>query len=311
MGWAFFRRDSLASFTSRWNLGKWFGIGVFLLGGSFARADTTATALPTIIEPSSSEAEQKHFDSALTKTLGDQQIKVSAPSDRDMILKEEARLQSCRTPACLERIGRLLDSRFVVSVVAKAKRPPGPVAPKSEPADWEFQLEWFHADIGATGATQRATCNRCDTNAAGKMLSDLLSKAVVEEAARSRGKLDVTSKPPGAFVFVDGVELGVTPFRRTTYSGKHLLSLRSAGFRSEQREIEVPESQRLSLEFVLTAGEDPPPLSAEAKVPLYKKWWFWAAVGGAVAAGAVVTGVVIGTQKPTPNGTPGTYHFAF
>ncbi len=38
--------------------------------------------------------------------------------------------------------------------------------------------------------------------------------------------------------------------------------------------------------------------------PIYKKWWFWSAVG-AVAAGAVVTGTVLGLQQSNQGYPPG------
>lgn len=48
--------------------------------------------------------------------------------------------------------------------------------------------------------------------------------------------------------------------------------------------------------------------------PLYKKWWFWTALGGAVVVtGAAITlGVLLGSPADAPlNGTPSAYHFHF
>ena len=39
--------------------------------------------------------------------------------------------------------------------------------------------------------------------------------------------------------------------------------------------------------------------------PWYKRWWFWSAVGGAVAAGTVA-GILVGTEKHAPPGSLGT-----
>jgi tetratricopeptide (TPR) repeat protein len=44
-----------------------------------------------------------------------------------------------------------------------------------------------------------------------------------------------------------------------------------------------------------------PPQSAR---PIYKRWWFWAGVGG-VVAGAIITGIVV-TRPDTPQGSLGT-----
>lgn len=55
---------------------------------------------------------------------------------------------------------------------------------------------------------------------------------------------------------------------------------------------------------------------AEAKAkerPNYKKWWFWVAIGGTVAAVAAITaGVVLGTRSPiAPERMPGANNFVF
>ena len=292
------------------------------------RAETTATVLETEAAAPVVASERLFFDSELGAALREQQIAVTAQSDRDLIFTEEKRLQRCRTAVCTERIGRLLGSRFVIRAdvtVTRDGQPPSDgepkkdksgrvVAPKTTPGDWLLNLELFHVDIGASGAQLRGECRRCDTAQAGKALSDLLQKSLFEEAARPRGSIQIVSKPPGALVFVDGTDLGVTPFKRPAYSGNHRLLLRSAGFRSEQREIEVPDSQRLQLDVTLAEGEDPAELgkSMENRTPIYKKWWFWVAVGGAAAAvaGAATAGA-LASQGPTPNGTPAANHFVF
>ncbi len=296
---------------------------------SSARAETTATVLDTSSDASVGGVERAFFDASLAETLRSQQLVVTAKSDRDLIFTEEKRLQSCQTAVCIERIGRLLGSRYVIHAELGVRRD-GPTpgdgdvkkeksgrlhAPKTTPGDWRLKIELFHVDIGASGSTVTADCPKCDTAAAGHALTELLQKALIEEAARPRGSLAVESKPPGALVFVDGSELGVTPFKRPSYSGKHRLVLRSAGFRSDQRDIEVPESQRLSLDITLVEGADAAeiPTMADAKTPIYKKWWFWVAVGGAAVAvaGAATAGAVVATQSPSQNGTPATNHFVF
>lgn len=297
-----------------------------LCASSSLRAETTATVLDCEAPAQVTAAERAFFDSELAQALKDQQIAQTAKSDRDLVFAEEKKLQTCQTAVCTERIGRLLGSRFIVRSSVGVTRDGSPVsdaepkkdksgkviAPQSSPADWKLKLELFHVDVGAMGAQLATDCLRCDTAQAGKALSDLLQKALFEEASRPRGSLHVSSKPPGALVFVDGTDLGVTPFKRPTYSGKHRLILRSAGYRSDQRDIDVPDSQKLLLDITLTEGEDPAELVQEQRTPIYKKWWFWVAVGGAAAAvaGAATAGA-IASQGPTSNGTPSTNHIVF
>jgi len=47
------------------------------------------------------------------------------------------------------------------------------------------------------------------------------------------------------------------------------------------------------------AVREPPAPPVPDSPPVYKSWWFWTAVGGAVAAG-VVAGAVIGTRPDGP-----------
>lgn len=314
--------------SPRWTgLARLLVASVAVIGSSGPlRAETTATVLDCEATAQITAAERAFLDSELGQALSDQQIAQTAKSDRDLVFAEEKKLLTCQTAVCTERIGRLLGSRFVVRSAVSVTRDKGPpsdaepkkdksgkiVAPPSYPGDWKLKLALFHVDVGAVGAQLETDCNRCDTAQAGKALSELLQKALFEEAARPRGALQISSKPPGALVFVDGTDLGVTPFKRPTYSGKHRLIVRSAGYRSDQRDIDVPDSQKLLLDITLTEGADPAELSQEQRAPVYKKWWFWVAVGGAAAAiaGAATVGA-IAAQGPTSNGTPSTNHIVF
>lgn len=51
------------------------------------------------------------------------------------------------------------------------------------------------------------------------------------------------------------------------------------------------------------APEDPKPVKIEPPKPLYKRWWFWTAIGGAAAVGAAVLGVGLALRPPScPDG---------
>lgn len=71
-------------------------------------------------------------------------------------------------------------------------------------------------------------------------------------------------------------------------------------------DVYIPETQALvgSPTPVAAAEPTPAPLTApltpvEKPKPFYKKWWFWTIIGVGVA-GAVATGVVLGTRPPPP-----------
>lgn len=46
------------------------------------------------------------------------------------------------------------------------------------------------------------------------------------------------------------------------------------------------------------------PTGTGSEAPLYKKWWFWAAVGGGVVGVALITGIAVGASRPSGNGLP-------
>ena len=51
------------------------------------------------------------------------------------------------------------------------------------------------------------------------------------------------------------------------------------------------------------------PVAAAPIKPLYTRWWFWTAIGGVVAAGAVTTAVVLSGQTDVPGTSLGSQHF--
>ena len=98
--------------------------------------------------------------------------------------------------------------------------------------------------------------------------------AATENAGRPRSILEVDSLPSGAAVFVDGTELGITPYKRAVFSGKHKVILSHVGYRSEQRETEVTQGASHRVEVTLVLGSEPTTTATAEKTPVYKKWSF-------------------------------------
>ncbi len=61
---------------------------------------------------------------------------------------------------------------------------------------------------------------------------------------------------------------------------------------------------RVDAPLAVASPKDP----AKQPSPIYKRWWFWTAIGGAVAAAAIITGVAVGTRPSSypavPAGVP-------
>lgn len=264
----------------------------------YPRAASAASVL--IVEPQL-EGELGKDDPAMLRSatesaLKSQQLSLIAAGDLEATLSGEAQLQGCHTELCYERLGRLLDSQMVTRYRVKRTGAAGKGA-----APWRLSVEILDVEVGAMGAKLTEECASCTDKQAAEKLGDMVKRAVIECVAKPRGGLDIRSEPSGAAVFVDGTELGITPYKRTTFAGTHKVVLRHVGFRSEQIDAVVEDGQKQRIERKLSAGSDPAQIIVVEKTPVYKKWWFWVALGGAaVVAAGVTAGVVIGTRSAQP-----------
>lgn len=115
-----------------------------------------------------------------------------------------------------------------------------------------------------------------------------------------------------ALVYVDDKLAGRTStgrppaggLRATVPAGVHTVRVVKAGFRDWTGRVTVPANgtieQTVALEQVADVG--PGDDKNRVTVPVYKKWWFWTAIGAAVVTGTVV-GVYYATKSnPTATG---------
>jgi len=166
-----------------------------------------------------------------------------------------------------------------------------------------------------------------DAEAAGVLegfLRDVAEVAEPEMAARARltltelqarvGRIGIVCSVAGAEVFVDGSLVGRTPVPGWIYvrPARHALLVRAPGHRD------------FTLSLVLYPGDHPRvtvslfrPAAAAApddrprpppSVPVYKRWWFWTAIGAVVIGGAVAGGVAgYHYTRPVPSGELGDF----
>lgn len=269
--------------------------GLWVLGlgglGGVARA-ATAVLLEPVLEGPSAQAEAARLRTAAQQALRAQQYNLTPDSDLEVALSGEPQLKSCHTELCRERLGRLLDAQIVARYRIRA------LAEGKKNSDWHMNVEILDVEVGAFGARLTEDCTDCTAAKAAEKLTDMLMRAILQSAARPRGVLEIHTEPQGASVFVDGTELGITPYKRPAFVGDHKVVLQHVGYRSEQLEVKVNETGRNRTDKTLVAGSDPVKVVVveKEKTPVYKKWWFWVAIGGAaVAAAAITAGVVVGT----------------
>jgi len=237
--------------------------------GGTAGAATALITEPQLEGPLSPEEATK-LRAATRAALRVQHFDLTADSDLEVAFSGEPQFKTCHTEVCLERLGRLLDSQLVVSYGIKTAVAPGQPSP-----DWHLSVDILDVEVGAMGARVTLDCPRCTSAQAAAKLGELVGRAITQNATLPRGSLEVYSTPPGATVFVDGTELGITPYKRAVFTGKRKLVVRHLGYRSEQIEAVVDDKQSRRTDVKLVAGDDPLLESGgREKRPVYKKWWF-------------------------------------
>ncbi len=271
-----------------------FLLALFAAGG--AQAASALLLEPTLDGPML-PAEQAGMMAAVTGALKGEQFEVIPPTELESTMAAEPQLKDCYTELCFERLGRLLASHIVLRYRVKVSQPAGE---KKNPS-FRLNVELLDVEVGAMGARLTEDCESCTGVKASEQLADMVKRAVFQSASLPRGVLEIRSVPPGATVFIDGTELGITPYKRPAFAGAHKLVLRHTGYRSQQVEAQVDDGQKKHVEVTLSVGTDPVKvvvIEREKKsTPVYKKWWFWVAIAGSVAAaGAITAGIVVGTE---------------
>jgi len=129
------------------------------------------------------------------------------------------------------------------------------------------------------------------------------------------GQIQVTCATDGAEITVDGKQVGSTPLGEMVWTtpGRHQVAVQHEGFSPAIEDVAVVVGQATAVNIELrpldlraTDGASGGALVgggapvAESK-PVYRRAWFWVAVG-VVVAGGVVTGVVLANQSSSGPG---------
>lgn len=231
------------------------------------------------------------FETAVNNALKEQQFDLASKGERDTIIQGEG-IQGCFKEECQERVGRLLGAHAVIVYSIKVWR-------STSGSAWTLGATYYNVEVGALGAKATSECPSCTVAQASSGLSDLVKKAIFDDAAKPRGQVVITSDPTNASVFIDGVELGVTPYKRTIFAGKHELTLRRTGHRSKNQTLNVSEGQASNLSVKLEVGQDPVQVKYVAENGPRPKWRI--ALGGALI-GVGVVGAVLGITSLAYNG---------
>ncbi len=112
--------------------------------------------------------------------------------------------------------------------------------------------------------------------------------------------IEIKASVPGAVVTLDGERLGAAPLPNPLIEinpGTHTLEIAAEGYSTFRQTLELRRAQveKIDAQLVSLVKIIHVP---EKRVPVYKRWYLWTAVGLVVAAGAV-TGGVLGARAAT------------
>lgn len=96
---------------------------------------------------------------------------------------------------------------------------------------------------------------------------------------RLAATLHIDSNQPQAAVSVDGLDMGLVPISLQRPAGRYQVAVRKLGFVGYEAEVKLEPAQKMDLMARLQPRA----------VGLHERWWFWTAVGAAVAGGVVIT----------------------
>ncbi len=117
-------------------------------------------------------------------------------------------------------------------------------------------------------------------------------------AIPTTGRITVSANVANTVIVIDGQNWGAAPMIVELPAGGHQIQATADGHLAYQGDLIVVAGQDRPFQVAL----QPLALIAlpddAAREPVYKKWWFWAGVGGAVAAGVLIAVLTADTEQP-------------
>lgn len=316
------RRAKLSAWLSFAALGTFFSVA-----SVEAATKQLAVFEPKVEGAKLSEADKQMLDGAIQAAVEDLGFVVVPRTQVDETLTREG-IRRCDSADCWVKVGRSLEAMYVLTYKVKlavgatdsasggggkkgkgkaAEEPPPGKAESSLSGAWKFEASLFNVSLAATAdeaKDQKRECANCNIKQAGDSLGELARSLLVAAQANLRGTIDITTKPAGAEVYVDGaLQQGVTqegkPLSIKTLAGKRRVRVKRADYQSYEEDVAVAENTSTPLTLTLT----PIDLGKVVYVRQPRPAWRLAAgVIGLVGGGAMIT---FGGLLWSINGKPG------
>lgn len=162
-----------------------------------------------------------------------------------VISRKSALLRAPATASCLSErrcIGELL-SKNEAEALLQARIT---ASPAQKDMDYEVELDLIDAQVLLSAANERLRCAACTLPQATAQLSTAVAKLLERGRARARGTLALDSSPSGAMVFLNGQQMGTTPYERPVFAGDQRLELRLQGYENRLLELRVEKGEVVS-----------------------------------------------------------------
>lgn len=160
----------------------------------------------------------------------------------------------------------------------------------SQLGDIVIALQRIDARRGEAGA-RLAESLPPDSDVTDEQALNWLKQLFPPEVFRRYGTIAIEADQPGAQVTLNGDGVGRTPLAaplRVRAPATYDLKLAKSGFVPFQMRVDVLPDANVEVHATL--------LRESREAPWYKKWYVWAIVGGAVAAGGAATAIYFGTR---------------
>ena len=270
--------------------GRWCALAVgaaLLVAGAAARAETTVAVVGLAFKGEVPSAVRAAMNEHLGNGLSAAGLRLVPEASLRAALGE--RDGRCAEAACWKGVAARLGCRYVVG---------GSV--KGEDRSYDLALWMGDATTGTVAAWVQERCDICGLAAASEKM-DLTASALAAKltaAERAPARVSLVADPPGASVFVDGVEVGPAPRELELAAGKHELVLRAPGYLAATRSVTAIAGvqERLELRLLRAGGTSP------ARVV----GWIGVGAGAAALAAGIALLAINGQSVDCPgDGRPG------
>jgi hypothetical protein len=182
---------------------------------------------------------------------------------------------ACRTADCYPALAkRLRVAYLVVITVGQVER------------NYDITLVLLRGRSGEKAAELRERCDICGIEEVGEKMGLAASslRTKLEALMVGPARLAVRSSPPGAYVYLDGKEIGRTPLEREVPSGPHTLRLTHRGHIAAERTVTLVPEVAETVDVML--------IRAAATFPYAAVGWTALATGVlAIGAGAALVAI--------------------